>query len=255
MKAGTHFSAEQLQSLREETVFDLLAQGLLRPVKTEYQEKRQPEIDPSILAQLDAAPRPAPHYGDIYQANDPAHSTRLLRMIDDMRGPDFGFHTTIAPLTAYECARFQTTRGEWGIIKGIYTWIEFTDGEPVPIGPGPCGTPYDPRILARNSVWIRWAIRLADASQDILPGTLITPPAQMPGCAPYELGYWDDLRFAWGAGNGVFLAVPPNTRAHLFGVTLAGSEVLAAIGGRLQGYTQTIRSPEAEKNASMGWNW
>lgn len=248
-------TTEQREALRRETYRDMIAQGLLKPLRLEYDPATQdPHLDPSIVAQLDAA-RPPRQTQHIDGSSDPARDPWTLAYQDNLLGPRFGFW--IAPLVnnqVYELARFEAQRGEYGIVKTIWTWQELAANGTTPAGGS--GTPYDPRILDRNGITIRWILRFSAAWPSVPPIAIQVLPQYIPGNAPPCLGYWDDGRFTWGTpNNGVFIAVPPGQYLRLFAHVIAGADKLAAIGGRLAGYTQPLHGPLSKLNPQKGFNW
>lgn len=254
--SGFKLSPAEMAELRRETERDLIAQGLIKPAVDEYQPRDFPTVDPSILAQLDA--RPGPHAPRVIdQSADPACSTFAQRMQDSIIGPHHGFWMkseafSFANALAYECARFEAQRGQWGVVKLLWTYVEL-EAEPPASG---IGSPYDPLFLIRNNVFVRWVLRFSGCWPPLPFPAQIVQPIAMPGRAPWELPYWDDCRYSWALpGNGVFILVPPGMYLHLFAHVIAGHDKILNIGGRLMGYTQPIQNAGSNYNAAHGWNW
>ena len=253
--SGFKLSPEEMAQLRAETEADCLETGLIRPAVDTYQPRDLPQIDPSILRQLDERPGPQrPRIMD--QSADPACSTWAQRMQDSMIGPQHGYwidpDTTFAAQTVYECARFEAQRGQWGLVKLLWTFIQLKgEGE----GAG-LPSPYDPLYLIYSGVRVRWLLRFSNCWPPLPLEAVAVPPIEIPGRAPWELSFWDDLRYGWALpGNGVFIPVPPGMYLHLFAHVISGEDSIHALGGRLMGYTQPIQTAASDKNTAHGWNW
>lgn len=223
-------------------------------------------LDRETLYNLSREPIPL-EQRRINQLNDPASNTHAQRYQESQLGNKncFWMQTEefhFADGDVLELARFSTFEGEFGVVKGINTWVECTN---VISEPGATGTMIDLLSFRRNGVQIEFALKISNSWPAI-------PPQPYQGIAPYMPGQWfsdftlgprgprwKDNRFVFGMpgsnGNQVFWLVPPGRHFRLFAYLGAGADNLHSLAGRLQGFTQPINTKAGQWSSEHGWQW
>lgn len=226
--------------------------GVLNPVdfSIDALNWEPPGIAPNILkiAEL-IEPSPCLPIQARAQGDNPAHDTRAQRYQDQGFTWDLSHGATDGMV--YELARFEADTGECGFVKYIGTWVQIVDG-----GGQPIELDFsNPFTMQDNGVQAEFLLRYSGGDSSIIgtapwQGT----PETVPGLGYPTLPFWNDYRFYWGRyANHVWFLVPRFSFLRLYIHVISGGSELRGALGRLQGYTQPIRTIGAEYNVSHGW--
>jgi hypothetical protein len=228
--------------------------GVIRPltVLPEVFHWRPPTVsdkDKRALLSMPLPPRRCDRLVD--QLDEPARDTRA-QVYQDVSyfhtpPPQAGFLNG----NSYELARF-VTKAEAGFVRLIWTYAEIEiEGDVVVI------EWQDPFALQRflPDVTVTWFLRLEQGIfQKHFPVQFAGPTAQVFGNGYSKLPEWADYRFMWGrTATNVFFLVPQNHALRLYARIDGANADLRALGGRLQGYTQSIDVKATGFNVTHGW--
>lgn len=252
-----HLDRREQERQLDDTYQSAISSGLLEPQKIQPDLWEPPTVPP-IVREIGSASQngPWPRY-QCDDHNDVGRATTRQVYQDSFvyndAPPGEIFFQWVYPL-----CRFVVKSGEVGIVRLLWTWIEWKEEGTGPIDSGsPAGI--DPLFYARNDLGITWHLKLYQGAQNSNPPQLApTNWIHHHGVYYKNPSRWSDNRFAWGTPAGQVFLVVPSDHILFLACEVANNDTRSKInflGARLQGYTQAANNRLSVENVRHGWRW